>query len=233
MVCSIYLHWELKLFMSDANLFLQQSDSNVSSHQLTSWWGNLSLALPWEEDGIWDIQGSLRIQRADRRQSAKVRGKRKKSRLIWPTPQHTEAIAFSYRCQHVHGIAAFKLLSLMVLICSFNILQGHEFHALTQLLISRTDSADRKRPKSKSLFPPFLHWWITLNFFLEIKALSWVVVCVSDRESYAGICWHRLLSPRGDVPVQERPILRWSGPAAEAGVYLWSVEAAGTPLTAP
>lgn len=156
MVSSIYLQWELKLFMSDADLFLQQSDSNVSSHQLTSWWGNLSLALPWEEGGIWDMQGSLRIQRADRSQSAKLRGKRKKSRLFWATPQHTETIAFSYRCRHVHWITAFKLLSLMVLLCSFNMLQGHEFHALTQLLISRTDSADRKRLKSKSLFPPLI-----------------------------------------------------------------------------
>lgn len=157
MLSSVSLQWEFKLFMSDADLFLQQSDSNVGSHQLTSRWGNLSLALPREEDGIRDIQGSLGIQGADRRQSAKVRGKREKSRLIWASPQHTETVAFSYRCRHVHRITAFRRRSLTVLVCSFHILQAHEFHALTRLLISRTDSAGRKRPKSKSLFPPFLH----------------------------------------------------------------------------
>lgn len=36
MVYSIHLQWDLKLFTSDAHLFLQQSDSSVSAPQLTS-----------------------------------------------------------------------------------------------------------------------------------------------------------------------------------------------------
>lgn len=92
------------MFISVLNLFLQQSDSDVSSLQLTGRWGNLSLALPREEDGVWDSQGSFRIPGAQRRQRAKVRGKGKKSRLIWPTPRHTQAVAVSARCPHVHCI---------------------------------------------------------------------------------------------------------------------------------
>ncbi|TWW74905.1 Coiled-coil domain-containing protein 61 [Takifugu flavidus] len=50
-----------------------------------------------EEDGIWDSPGSFRIPGAQGRQSSKVRGKGEKSRLIWPTPQHSQTVAFSYR----------------------------------------------------------------------------------------------------------------------------------------
>lgn len=92
--------WNLNLIhlLSAHTLFVcpQQSDPGVSSHQLSSWRGNLSLALPREAVRVWDAQGSLRIQRKDGGQRAKVRGKRKKSRLFWTTCPHTQAVTFSH-----------------------------------------------------------------------------------------------------------------------------------------
>lgn len=162
-MCSISLQCGVKAFMSvtfisGLNLFLQQSDSHVDSLQLTSRRRNLPLAVPREEDGIWDSQGSLRIPGAQRRQSAKVRGKGEKSRLIWPAPQHSQTVAFSYRCLHVPHIPGIQPATADLNISSLNISQGHAFRGLIQLLISRTDSAGRKRQKSKSLFLPQLRW---------------------------------------------------------------------------
>lgn len=144
-------------FISGLNLFLQQSESDVNSLQLTSRRGNLSLAVPREEDGIWDGPGSFRIPGAQGRQSSKVRGKGEKSRLIWPTPQHSQTVAFSYRCLHVRRIPGIQPAIADLNISSLIISQGRAFRGLIQLLISRTDSAGRKRQKSKSLFPPLLH----------------------------------------------------------------------------
>lgn len=143
-------------FISGLNLFLQQSDSDVNSLQLPSRRRNLSLAVPREEAGIWDSQGSFRIPGAQRGQSAKVRGKGEKSRLLWPTPQHPQTLAFSYRCLHVPHIPGIQPAVADLNISSLNILQGHALRGLIQLLISRTDSAGRKKQKSKSLFLPLL-----------------------------------------------------------------------------
>lgn len=144
-------------FISGLNLFLQQSDSDVDSLQLTSRRRNLSLAVPREEDGIWDSQGSFRIPGAQRRQGSEVRGTGEKGRLIRPTPQHPQTVAFSYRCLPVRRIPGIQPATADLNVSSLNISQGPASRGLIRLLTSRTDSAGRKRPKSKSLFLPQLH----------------------------------------------------------------------------
>lgn len=100
-----FIHLQLRATKSDSylptlctlSLCVQQSDSTVRSHQLSCGRGNLSLSVPREAVGVRDAQSSLRIQRTDGGQKAKVRGKRKKSRLVGTTSPDTTTVTLSHR----------------------------------------------------------------------------------------------------------------------------------------
>lgn len=182
--------------------------------------------------GMARARSGSRERRDDRVQRSEERGRRADSSgprrsLPRPSPSPTGAGTFIVS-------QTFYLLMLTFLI--FAHLLSYRVTSSTlwpNCLYPGQTAATERGWNQKVCFHHFsIDDWSVVNFFFKIKALNWVVVCVSDRESYGGICWHHPLSPRGDGHAQERPILSRSGPTAEAGVYLWSAEAAGTPLTA-
>lgn len=60
--------------------------------------------------------------------------------------------------------------------------QAHGFPALTRLLTSRTDSAGRKRQKSKSWFPPFIFYSMSMFMCLSEGNNGWNSYFVRQRK---------------------------------------------------
>lgn len=76
---------------------LQQGDAAVGSARVSARRGSLPLSVPREATWLQRPKGSLRIQRAARRQEATVGGEMQEGRLVGATSPHTASVALSHR----------------------------------------------------------------------------------------------------------------------------------------